>query len=270
MKLFVVLALLVVTANCLPQFKRGKKDKAKDEPKEPKDEGSVDMDGSEDGDGDIDDVFRKPLTVREFNGTMSRLVSTVYMADQKVAEFGQQAGETMANPTSAEFDKLGEAWSHMTGFVEHSFDILAFKLAELAFRLYYHSEGFQEVNYCDNYKNFNMEYDPEDVEGYVQTMIMVFMGDLECFRTMFQQVEYIQNELDSAKEGEMAEDMASTLVFEFMKGLHVVRVNAIRFQEAVEEAASKIGEEEEVKAKKEVKKLMQLRDLMRKSGLFRR
>ena len=40
----------------------------------------------------------------------------------------------------------------------------------------------------------------------------------------------------------MDEDFAITLVAEFMKGLHVARLNAIRFMEAVDAAAAEMDE----------------------------
>ena len=41
----------------------------------------------------------------------------------------------------------------------------------------------------------------------------------------------------------MDEGLAITLVSEFLKGLHVARLNAIRFMEAVEAAAAKIDDD---------------------------
>jgi len=276
MKVLVVLVLCLVAVNCmsldLPKFKRsnkpaGGRKAAKDDANSVS---SADQDGSMDMDkGSGEDIFEKPITVNEFNKTMFRLVDHVYEVDQKVGDFGALAlGMLTADNEPEDFEKLGAAWEQMTGFAENAFDRLAFKLAETAFRLYYHSEGFEEVDYCDNYKNFDATFDG-DVEAYIKSMITTFLMDLECFRAMFQQVEGISTYLADQKEGQLREDEASALVFEFMKGLHVVRVNAIRFQQAVEEAAASMDvDDDDLKAKKEVKKLLQLRDLIKKSGLF--
>jgi len=203
-----------------------------------------------------------PMGVSEYKRVMTRNTDKVLGIMANVSRFGAAARKTLYNPTEKDMEALGEHYDRMTDNVAKGMDRIALELVSVAFRLYEHAEGFKETNFCDDYKNFDFEYDSEDPTPYLAKMGDVFLKDLDCFLGLSSHIQELKEKIN--QEGEMAEDEAASMTFGFLQGLHVFRLNAFRFKDAVDAAIEKMSNGDDEQNDQELRTLRTLRNLLRK------
>jgi len=203
-----------------------------------------------------------PMDVSDYRRVMTRSTDRVLGIMANVSRFGVAARKTLYNPTEEGLEALGEHYDRMTDNVAKGMDRVALELVSVAFRLYEHAEGFKETNFCDDYKNFDFEYDPEDPTPYLAKMGDVFLKDLDCFIGLSSHIEELKQKIN--KEGEMAEEEAAEMTFGLLQGLHVFRLNAFRFKDAVDAAIEKMSDGDDDQNDQQLRTLRQLRNLLMK------
>lgn len=208
-----------------------------------------------------------PMDVDAYRQGMTNVADAVIATMDDVKQFGDKAKDVLYNPDEESLIALGGEWDAMTDDVERKLDGMALRLLTIAFRLYQNADGFEETDWCSNYKNFDMVYDPTNPTVFLKEMGDVFLQDLECFLGLSSHIEELKNELN--QEGEMAEEDAAGSAFGFLQGLHIFRLNAFRFRDAVDAAIAQMEESgDSAGDSSDLQQLRQLRNLLRRRGLF--
>lgn len=221
------------------------------------------------GSSDEDDVDLKTrLNVRGFKEEMRSLVRRVNGMGKTIEEFEEAAKVGLIDePSEQAYEDLGRKWGDMTGRIGSGFDHVALNLVKLGYKLYLGADGFDEVNHCESYKNIPApNAHNTSVEDSLRKMGFVFLADLQCFRDLLQGTSEDEAILEDNDEN-MAENTAIGLVLKFIERLHLVRINALRFQAAVEKSVHEL-EAAHMKPTEETKRLLKLRSFLMKSGLF--